>query len=392
MQKNSILFLTNAYPDFDSSYRGVFVKKMALFLREEGYRITIVTPKIYRGSPCVERQSGMKVYRFPFFSGNRLLIEYDRIPYLRMCCYYISGFFFALYACIKQRCKLIHVHWAIPTGLISVLTGSLLRKPYVVTVHGSDFRLAMGPSNLLRKIFLYVCKRANHIHCVSLAMKGELEKLGVSKDKISVFPMGIESSFIKRDRAQQHGSKRPAIIVSNRNLLPIYNVSLLVRAIPWVLREERNIVFLIGGNGPERGKLEQEANNLSLGSDVIRFFGWIPHQEMPNFLSQADIYVSTSLYDGTSVSLLEALGSGAFPVVTDIPANREWIRDGVNGFLVPADKEKVLAQRIIEAIRNRQLVETAREHNLRLVSEKALWPVTIEKTKKIYEGANIFRN
>jgi glycosyltransferase involved in cell wall biosynthesis len=106
---------------------------------------------------------------------------------------------------------------------------------------------------------------------------------------------------------------------------------------------------------------------------------------MPGLLAQADIYVSTSLHDGTSVSLLEALGSGAFPVVTDIPSNREWVSDGKNGFLVPTDEERTLANRIIDALRDRSLVEKAMQENLGLVTGKALWPATIEKTKRIYE-------
>jgi glycosyltransferase involved in cell wall biosynthesis len=382
---NSILFLTNAYPDFDSSYRGIFIKKMASLLKTDGYDIAVVTPKIYKKSCYVEEQNGMKVYRFPFFSGNRLLIEYDKIPYLRMCFYYISGFLFTLYAFIRHRCQMIHVHWAIPTGLIGAWVAFLSRKPLMVTVHGSDFRLAMDQSSFLRKIFLYVCKKANHIHCVSDGMKRELEDLGINGGRMSAFPMGIEAGFLNKEGDQRAGfDSRPTTILSNRNLLPIYNVSLLIRAIPLVLREESKVKCFIAGDGPEREGLEREVKNLNLG-DFVQFLGRVPHDAMLNLLGETDIYVSTSLHDGTSVSLLEALGSGAFPVVTDIPSNREWISDGENGFLVPTDEERVLAMRILESIRNRPLVEKARQKNLRLVTEKVLWPATIEKTKRIYE-------
>jgi glycosyltransferase involved in cell wall biosynthesis len=71
--------------------------------------------------------------------------------------------------------------------------------------------------------------------------------------------------------------------------------------------------------------------------------------------------------------------------VTDIPSNREWISDGENGFLVPTDKERTLAIQIIKAIRDRSLVEKASQKNLRLVTEKVLWPATVEKTRRIYE-------
>jgi glycosyltransferase involved in cell wall biosynthesis len=357
---------------------------MASLLKMDGYNVTVVTPKIYRESPYVEEKNGIIVYRFPFFSGNRLLIEYDEIPYLRMCLYYLSGFLFTLYALIRHRCQLIHVHWAIPTGLIGIWTAFLLRKPLLVTIHGSDFRLGMEKSSFLRKIFLYVCKKASYLHCVSEGMKRELENLGM-KGEISAFPMGVETNFInKREGQEKDFDSLSVTVLSNRNLLPIYNVSLFIRAIPIVLREESKVRFIIAGDGSEREGLEREVQNLNIG-DFVQFIGRIPHEAMPNLLSQADIYVSTSLYDGTSVSLLEALASGAFPVVTDIPSNREWISDGRNGFLVPTDEEEVLANRIVEAIRNKTLVEKGKKENLRLVEEKALWSVTLEKTKEIYE-------
>ncbi len=61
-----ILFLTNAYPDFDTSYRGIFIKKMATLLKREGYQISVVTPKIYRKSPYFEEPGGYQGLPFPF--------------------------------------------------------------------------------------------------------------------------------------------------------------------------------------------------------------------------------------------------------------------------------------------------------------------------------------
>jgi glycosyltransferase involved in cell wall biosynthesis len=290
-----------------------------------------------------------------------------------------------VYVVLKYKCYLIHTHWAIPTGLIAILTEALLRRPFIVTIHGSDLRLATEKSQFLKTIFIWICKKARHITCVSKVQEEEIKRMEIQEGKIWTFPMGIDESFLEVGKCRERNSNGDTpTVISNRNLLSLYNVSLLIRAIPMVLKEEPNTQFLIAGDGPERESLEQEARELSLGSHV-RFLGRIPHEKMPNLLSQADIYVSTSLYDGTSVSLLEALGSGAFPVVTDILSNREWISDGENGFLVPADEERVLAKRIIEAIRDRSLVEKAVQKNLRLVTEKVLWPTTIEKTKRIYE-------
>jgi len=382
----NILFLTNAYPDFDSSYRGIFVKQMATLLKDGGCSIAVVTPKVYKKSYYFEEQGRIKVYRFPFLARDKLLIEYGKIPYFRMVLYYISGFFVTLYTVLKNRCDLIHVHWAIPTGLIAVWVGRLLKKPIVVTIHGSDFRMATERLSFLTKIFLYVCQRANQIMCVSELQRNEIEKMGVKPEKISAIPMGIDETFLEVGRKRREKSNGEShMVLSNRNLLPLYNVSLLIRAIPKVIKEQPYTKFIIAGDGSDRRDLEREASSLNVGSSV-QFLGRLPLERMAELFSEADIYVSTSLSDGTSVSLLEAMGSGAFPIVTDIPANREWVVDGKNGFLVPVDQAEILAKRILNAIHNRDLLEKSRAENLVIAERKAFWPTNIKKLEGIYSS------
>ena len=389
MPNLSVCFLTNTYPEFDSSYRAIFVKKMALRLQREGYQVSVVTPKIFRGSRYLEEQGGVQVYRFPFFARNRLLIEYKKIPYLRMILYYISGATVTLYALLRNHCHLIHVHWAIPTGLIGVFLGALLRRPLVVTVHGSDFRMAAERSSLLRKIFLFVCHHAHSVHCVSEAMRRGLEEMGVEKEKISTFPMGIDEAFFEAGKNRERRSEgKPWTILSNRNLHSLYNISLLIRAIPMVLGEEPKARFLIAGEGPEKEFLERESLRLNLGS-CVQFLGRVPNEKMPDLLTETDIYVSTSTTDGASVSLLEAMASGAFPVVTDIPANREWIINGENGFLVTTENEAFLARKIIEAFRRPELRATALERNRIFVEERGALRDHARQISNLY--ANCFR-
>jgi len=385
----SILLISNVYPDFEYSYRGVFIKKIATLLQKEGYQISVVTPKIYKGSRYFENRDGIRVYRFPFFARDKLLIEYEKIPYLRMILYYLSGFFLTLYILLRHRCRLIHAHWAIPTGLIGLCVSKILRKPFIVTIHGSDLRMALENKGILRRIFTSVCRGADHIQCVSEVQKEEILLLGLPETQISVIPMGVDEAFFETGRNRKSEPQdQQMTVLSNRNLIPIYNLSLLIRATPLVLKEKPGTRFLIAGEGSEKEDLEREAKNLNVHTHV-EFLGRIPHEAMPDLLSKADIYVSTSLYDGTSVSLLEAMGAGAFPVVTDIPANREWIRDGGNGFLVPVNDEQYLANKIIDAIRDKGLLEKACKENQSISEEKTLWPVCIKKIKKIYEDQKV---
>lgn len=386
MGKIPILFLTNAFPDFDSSYRGIFIKRMAEYLNKGGYEITVVTPKIYKESRYFDGQNGIEIYRFPFFARNRLLIEHRKIPYLRMILYYISGTVLTIYVAKKKKCALVHVHWAIPTGLIGVMVRFLIKIPFIVTIHGSDIRMALKGREFLKKIFLKVCKKAIRIHCVSEVQEKELKKLGILKDKISSFPMGVDENFINLNKRRNiNGKNHEFLIISNRNLIKLYNVSLLIRAIPIILKANKNVKFIIAGDGEEKEKIKKEVRDLNL-TEFVKFLGRIPHKEMPELLMKSDIYVSTSLFDGTSVSLLEAMASGCFPVVSDIPSNREWIKDGENGFLFHPDNEELLANKIIDAINDKELRYRSSFLNKSLIKEKALWPVCIDKIKELYKN------
>ncbi len=78
------------------------------------------------------------------------------------------------------------------------------------------------------------------------------------------------------------------------------------------------------------------------------------------------------------------MACGLFPVVTDIPANREWIRDGYNGYLVPPDDELALAQRIKLALKDEALREKAGRTNTDLARQKASWEEVCKSLWQVY--------
>ena len=77
--------------------------------------------------------------------------------------------------------------------------------------------------------------------------------------------------------------------------------------------------------------------------EYIEFKGELSRKELIDCYLGSDLYISTSLSDSTSVSLLEAMALGLIPVVTDILGNREWIEDRKIGFLFPISDHNALA-------------------------------------------------
>ena len=165
-------------------------------------------------------------------------------------------------------------------------------------------------------------------------------------------------------------------IISTRNLHPVYNVGCLIDSLPLLL-EHMDVNAVICGEGPERDSLEGRVSELGL-EDRVTFRGYLPPEALAGELRSADLYVSTSRSDSTSVSLLEAMACGLPPVVTDIPANREWIEEGENGLLVRPGDPALLAGACRRMLEDREMIAGARRFNLDLVRERGLWSRNME--------------
>ena len=105
---------------------------------------------------------------------------------------------------------------------------------------------------------------------------------------------------------------------------------------------------------------------------------------MPQYLASSDVYVSTSLSDGVPNSLLEAMACGLACIVTDIPADRTWIENGKNGFLVPLSDAEALAVRIGQLLLDDRSRFEFGEINVKITKERAEHRVQAQRLEGMY--------
>jgi glycosyltransferase involved in cell wall biosynthesis len=256
--------------------------------------------------------------------------------------------------------------------------------PLVVSSLGSDLLVDYPSSPVHRLQIRHVLRQADLI----LTDADELSRIaisaGASPGKILKTYMGIDESVFFPRRSAPDG-KRPgggARVVSTRNLFPVYNVDMLVDAAP-LIRAKLDAHFVVCGDGPDRARLEAKVKQLSLERSFI-FKGRLDPVGIARELRAADVYVSTSRSDSTSVSLLEAMACGAVPVVTDLPANREWIRDGENGRIARNGDAASLAEAVVETLLNPVFMTVARESNLLVVNERGLWKTNMRRVEEAF--------
>jgi glycosyltransferase involved in cell wall biosynthesis len=103
----------------------------------------------------------------------------------------------------------------------------------------------------------------------------------------------------------------------------------------------------------------------------VRFVGRLSPEALAQWLARADIYLSASRSDSTSVSLLEAMASGAVPVVSDIAGNREWVSDGMDARLFAPGDPRALTEALERALADPEWRERARRIGRRIAEERA---------------------
>jgi glycosyltransferase involved in cell wall biosynthesis len=169
----------------------------------------------------------------------------------------------------------------------------------------------------------------------------------------------------------------PCVVLSTRRLEAVYDVGTLVEAARRGASPALHV--RIAGSGSLEPILRAQAEPLG-----VTFLGWLSQTQLTRELLHAQIYVSTSVSDSTSVSLLEAMAAGCFPVVSDIAGNREWIEHGIGGFLFPPGNAEALAARLHEAAADAELRARAAVHNRRLVEARATWELTMRTAERVF--------
>ena len=275
-------------------------------------------------------------------------------------------------------------------GLFSVLSGI---RPILLMPWGSDWAIVAHKNSAMRLLSRYV---VNHVDLVQIDCEVgkrtilELSQGKVKPEDILVFPQGIELDVFKpkaeirkslRDQLEWNDKK---VLIMTRQLKPIYGIDIFLKAVAQIIKEVPDVRALIVGDGPLELELKNLASSLGLGK-FVRFTGRVDRQELVKYLNAGDIYVSTSYSDGTSLCLLEAMAVGLSAVVTDVPANLEWIENGYNGFVARRGFTDDVAEALQKLVNNSSLCRTFGDRNLTIAKERADWDKNFDKMLRMFE-------
>lgn len=339
-----------------SDAQSVHTKRWAESFRDQGAEVVVASFK-------PEIIDGVRVHVLPTFGLGRV------------------GYFFAipiLRRLASRYCPdIVHAQYLTSYGFLAALAGL---HPLILTAWGTDVLISPYKSRILRWFGSYAVRNADVITTVAQHMNAAVAELGVPIERISTIPFGVDSQRFLPPVARQ---AYPLRLICTRSLSPIYSIHTLLIAVQKVVAQGLNLQVDLVGDGPLKKELEAQVNRSGLSS-LISFHGHVDPARMASLLADAHMFVSPAISDGNNVSLNEAMSCACFPIATDIPANAQWITDGVNGFLYPSGDSDCLAERIIQAARDVNLRERAGIINREIVETRADWTKSVVRMREIY--------
>ncbi len=164
-------------------------------------------------------------------------------------------------------------------------------------------------------------------------------------------------------------------------LNPPKDHKMLLRAMALVRQGAPPARLVVVGNGPLRAELESLSLELGL-QDAVRFLG--DRSDVQALLPGLDIFVLSSVTEGYSISLLEACAAALPIVATDVGGNREIVRDGTNGFLVPARSPEEFSDAVLRLVRDSGLRAEMGRRNRQFAEEGGSVQTMAERYNVLY--------
>lgn len=281
--------------------------------------------------------------------------------------------------------------------------------PLVSMSWGSDILRDADSSRLYRWMTRFTLRRSDILLGDCDAVRRKAVQFGVPEEKVYLFPWGIDLDRFTPDEPSGNDAffsttqtmvNRPTlhnlrerlgwqdqfVVLSLRSWEPVYGVDVMLRGFARAAQQVPELRLLMLGSGSQAALVHHIIQDYNL-SDRVFLGGQVSQNDLPSIYRSADLYISASHSDGSSVSLLEALACARPVLVSDISGNLEWIVPGEQGWLFTDGNDQALTEGILKAVRHRhQLAEMGRKARA-LAEKRADWKKNFNVMIEAYHAA-----
>ena len=281
------------------------------------------------------------------------------------------------------------------------LLSTVLKTPLVVKIH--DFIIEAAEPNMLKRTYnkvlgnlsLRVLKRG----CAILVQSPELmdvvkQQTGIDENRMVIFPNGVDTRLfrpgIKADELRERlGLEGKSVVLFLGGLHKGRHPELLMKALPNIVNEVRNLELLFVGEGPDKSELMSLANNLGV-SDYVKFVGSVSHLMVPEFISLADVAIGpltvaydSTMYGSTPRSVSEFMACEKPVVVPRGAVSESLVIDGYNGVLFEPGDIGELSSAIVSLIEDKNFRNYVGHNARKHVEKVASWDILIARLENL---------
>lgn len=276
---------------------------------------------------------------------------------------------------------LVHAGPIQTCAFIAALSGF---HPILTMSWGFDLMEDVHKSKWMEWVTRYTLRHSAFFTSDAQTTRDRAIAYGMRADRTVVFPWGVDLTHFAPLPARRGASSEGFTLFCNRSWEPRYGVDVLARAFVEVARCRPEVSLMLLGGGSQAQTLRQIFEQGGV-SERVSFPGQIPNRNLPRYYHMADLYISPSHVDGSSVSLMEAMACGLPCLVSDIPANKEWVREGETGWLFTDGDVRSLADKILQVMENRPRLMEVAQAARHVAEQKADWRKNFQKLLEAYE-------
>jgi len=273
---------------------------------------------------------------------------------------------------------LVHAGPIQTCAFIAVLAGA---HPLLTMSWGFDLMDDVHRSKWWEFATHYVLRRTDFFTSDANVTKDKAVAYGMNPNKTIVFPWGVDLEHFAPSEEQR--SPNTFTVFCNRSWETRYGVDVLARAFVQVAQQKDNVDLILLNGGSQGARLRQIFQSGGVINRVT-FGGQISQTDLPRWYHMADLYISPSHVDGSSVSLMEALACGLPCLVSDIPANKEWVFENENGWLFRDGDADHLAEKILAAMDQREKLPEIGRAARRSAEMRADWKKNATALMNVY--------
>lgn len=275
---------------------------------------------------------------------------------------------------------IVHLH-STKAGLVGRLAAKLAGLPVVFTAHGWAF--TEGIAERSRRLAVFLERRAARLSdatiCVSEYDRQLALRLGVGNASLLKLIRNGVPEVLPDQRSSGTATGAVRVVSVARLDAPKDHALLLdalatVKSLPWILE--------LIGDGPLTDSMLQKARDLGLAGRVV-FSGL--RNDVPSRLSQSDVFVLASGWEGLPLSILEAMRAGLPVIASNVGGVSESVVDGVTGFLVPKGDKAVLADRLVRLLGDATLRQQMGRAGRVVYEREFAFEVMYQRTQQVYQ-------